>query len=151
MQITIEITDSTGAAITVFLPGEEFSITVPSYIPGIPVNMWIHTSAGSIAPADTTTHTTATACAEAGFSNMPAAVHSVTWTAPSIATSITLSVAQAASFSDFYHTVTVLSGPLSDVSCLCVVCNVAQVMLFNLDGRWVLLQICKAKKRQNEN
>lgn len=91
--------------VTTFTPGEEYTITVPAYSGS--VNMWIHASAGSMAPVDTSAHQTATACPEAAFSLAPIASHEFKWTAPDASDTVTISVAQATGATDAYNTATV--------------------------------------------
>lgn len=143
MQVTIDITDSTGAAVTEFVPGEDFTITVPAFLPdaGIPVNMWIHASAGTMAGRNDITHTTAMACPEAAFSQNPLDLHEFVWTAPAAGAPVTFSVAQAATPNDFYHTATVLFL-FSFVPFLCVqYCNVllqqTRLMFYLDSSSWV--------------
>lgn len=123
MQITAEITDSTGTLVTEYMPGGQYTVTVGAYGPA--ANMWIHSSAGTLAPSDDATHKAAAACPEeAAFSSAPAEMHAFLWTAPATATPVTVSIAQAAGADDFYHTAVVLFlFCCCFESCLCVECN----------------------------
>lgn len=127
LQIAPEVTDSAGAAVTAYTPGEEYTVTVPSYVD--PANMWIHSSAGTIVPVDVDTHAPATECPQAAYSLMPAATHAFTWTAPATATPVTVSIAQSASPTDFYHTVVVLSLLFCFYSVTCVNCSFSLVYM----------------------
>lgn len=95
MQITFELTDASGAAVTQWAAGAAYTLTVGSYDAIRPTNAWVHSSAGTLAPADT--HRSASACAAAVYSAAPVTgAHTVTWTAPADdSVCVTVSTAQA--------------------------------------------------------
>lgn len=113
MQVAIEIRDADSTPVTTFEPGMYYYIRSPSYNANV-VHAWLHASQGTVAPDATgemsQTHQQAMNCAQAAYSLSRLTMHSFLWTIDESEVSgecVTLSVAQADSATDAYHTATV--------------------------------------------
>ena len=113
MQVAIEIRDGDGTPVTTYEPKTYYYVTTRAYNGGV-VHAWMHASFGMVAPdasgAMSQTHRQATNCAQASFSLNLRSSHGFLWV-PDESTAaggcVTLSVAQAESATDYYHTATV--------------------------------------------
>lgn len=113
VQVGIEIRDGDDTPVTTYEPGMYYYVTTPAYNGGI-VHAWLHASHGMVGPnaagAMSQTHRQATNCAQAAFSLQRLSSHGFLWTPDDSASRggcVTLSVAQAESATDAYHTATV--------------------------------------------
>lgn len=103
-----------GSTVKDYVPGQMYELESDAYN-GEETNCWMHVSDGVLKPVNSGTHIQASSCMMAAFSDDPVAAHAFEWTAPAVATCVTVSVAQAMDSMDNYHTTTVRRP---SVSCL---------------------------------